>query len=125
VEGPGAADLVMAASDTAIDAGVRAGFTAFESTNAEWHAALVRWRCGLTAAQRKEYGAPPKWNCKDIKFFVGRINFDQLGEARAKELNAVATRFKLPPEQVDMLIAAGADSLRANAIYQSFLASLR
>jgi NTE family protein len=125
VEGPGGADLVMAASDTAIDAGVRAGFTAFEGTNAEWQGALVRWRCGLPAAERRRLGAPPNWNCRDLKFFVGRVNFEQIGEERARKLNTVPTRFKLPAEDVDMLIAAGADSLRANDVYKAFLASLR
>lgn len=125
VEGPGGADLVMAASDTAIDAGVRAGFTAFESVNAEWQAALVRWRCSLPAAERRRLGAPPNWNCRDLKFFVGRLNFDQLGDERAAKLNAIPTRFKLPAEDVDLLIAAGADSLRTNGVYKAFLASLR
>jgi NTE family protein len=125
VEGPGGADLVMAASDTAVDASVRASFTAFESTNAEWQAALVRWRCGLSAAERRKLGVPKNWNCRDLKFFVGRVNFDQIGEERARKLNAVPTRFKLPAEDVDMLIAAGADSLRVNNVYTAFLASLR
>jgi len=125
VEGPGGADLVMAASDTAIDAGVRAGFTAFESVNTAWQSALVRWRCGLPAAERRRLGAPPNWNCRDLKFFVGRLNFDQLGDERARKLNMVPTRFKLPAEDVDLLIAAGADSLRTNGVYKAFLASLR
>lgn len=125
VEGPGGADLIMAAADTAVDAGVRAGFTAFESTNAEWQAALVRWRCGLSAAERQRLGVPPGWKCRDLKFFVGRVNFDQLGGDRAARLNAIATRFKLPQEEVDALIAAGADSLRGNAVYNAFIASLR
>ena len=34
------------------------------------------------------------------------------------------TRFKLPAEDVDMLIAAGADSLRVNNVYTAFLAGM-
>lgn len=68
---------------------------------------------------------PPGWKCRDLKFFVGRVNFDQLGGDRAARLNAIATRFKLPQEEVDALIAAGADSLRGNAVYNAFIASLR
>jgi NTE family protein len=115
----------MAAADTAIDAGVRAGFTAFETVNADWQTALVRWRCGLSAAERKRLGAPANWNCRDLKFFIGRVNFEQLGNERARKLNAIQTRFKLPEEDVDTLIAAGADSVRGNGVYQAFLASLR
>ena len=86
---------------------------------------VVRWRCGLPASERRKLGAPKNWNCRDLKFFVGRVNFDQIGQERARRLNAVPTRFKLPAEDVDMLIAAGADSLRVNNVYTAFLASLR
>ena len=52
---------------------------------------------------------------------VNRVGFDQLGPERAKALNAVDTRFKLPAEQVDAVIAAGRDALRANPTYREFL----
>ena len=125
VAGPGGADLVMAAADTAIDASVRAGFTAFEATTAQWERAIVRWRCGLSEADRKRLGAGPNWKCGDLKIRIDRIGFDQLDPPRAAQLNAVPTRFKLPPEQVDLLIAAGADALRANRTYRAFLSELK
>ena len=125
VEGPRGADLVMAAADTAVDAGVRVGYTVLENTQTEWQAALVRWRCGLSAAERRQLGVPPNWNCRDLKFFIGRLNFDQLDPARAQKLNTIPTRFKLPAEDVDLLISAGADSLRSNGVFKAFLASLR
>ncbi len=125
VEGPRGADLVMAAADTAVDAGVRVGYTALETTQMEWQQALVRWRCGLSAAKRREYGAPVNWNCRDLKFFIGRLNFDQLGPERAQKLNSVPTRFKLPADDVDALIEAGADSLRTSPTFKAFLASVR
>ena len=56
VEGPRGVDLVMAAADTATEAALRASFTAFESTMADWQQQLVRWRCGLSAAQRQRFG---------------------------------------------------------------------
>ncbi len=124
VEGPRGADLVMAAADTATEAALRAGFTAFETTMADWQSALVRWRCGLSAEQRRRLGAPAGWNCRDLRFSVVRVGFDQLGAERAAMLNAVPTRFKLPPEQVDALIGAGGDALRANPLFQNFLGSL-
>jgi NTE family protein len=124
VEGPRGADLVMAAADTAIDASVRASFTAFERTMTDWQGQLVRWRCGLPAAQRQRLGAGAGWNCRDLKFFIGRVAFDQLGPERAKVLNAVPSRFKLPADQVDTLIEAGGDALRANPAFQDFLRSV-
>jgi NTE family protein len=124
VEGPAGVDLIMAASDTAVDSGVRSSFTAFDATMQEWQKQLIRWRCGLSAAQRQKYGAGPNWNCHDIKFFIGRVGFDQLGPDRAAQLQAIETRFRLPTEQVDALISAGSDALRLNPTYQAFLASL-
>jgi NTE family protein len=90
----------------------------------EWQTALIRWRCGLSAAQRHQLGVPAGWNCRDVKFFVTRVGFDQLGVERATALDAVPTSFRLPPEQVDAVIAAGRDALRVNATYGAFLKSL-
>jgi NTE family protein len=124
VEGPSGADLVKAAADTAIDASVAGSFTAFSATMNDWQGSLIRWRCGLSAADRVKYGARPGWNCRDLKFYVGRIGFDQLDQARAAELELIPTRFRLPPEQVDSVISAGADALRASPTFRSFAAGL-
>ena len=124
VEGPTGTELVMAAADTAVAASVNAGFTAFERTMKDWQAQLVRWRCGLSEEQRRRAQAPAGWNCRDLKFFVDRVGFEHLGPDRAKALNAVDTRFQLPAEQVDMVIAAGHDALRGNRIFNDFLASI-
>jgi NTE family protein len=123
VEGPAGVDLVMAAVDTTIDASVQSSFTAFQSTMADWQSALIRWRCGLSASQRAQYGVGPGWNCRDIKFFIGRIGFDQLDPDRAARLEAVPTRFQLPPQQVDDVIEAGRDALRASPVFKAFAAS--
>jgi NTE family protein len=124
VEGPRGTELMLAAADTAIDASVRASFTAFQSVMAEWQGALVRWRCGLSAPERARLGAPPDWNCRDVRFFVNRVGFDQLGPERAAVLNAVSTRFTLPPEQVDALITAGSDALRENGLFREFVSGI-
>ena len=47
--------------------------------------------------------------------------FDQLGPERARALNAVDTRLKLPVDQVDAVIAAGHDALRVNPTFRDFL----
>jgi len=124
VDGPSGVDLVKAAIDTTIDSSVGAGYTAFERTMDDWQSSLVKWRCGLSAADRARFGAPPGWNCRDLKFFVGRVGFDQLDPARAAELGNVPTRFHLPPQQVDSVIAAGRDVLRASPTMRDFLKSL-
>jgi NTE family protein len=114
----------MAAADTAVQASVRASYTAFERIMADWQRQLIAWRCGLSAEQRKRYGAAANWNCRDLKLMVNRVGFDQLGPERAKMLNAVDTRLKLPTDQVDAVIAAGRDSLRVNPTFRDFLKGL-
>ena len=123
-EGPTAPEIVRAAADTAIDSSARASFTAFDQTMSEWRNSLVRWRCSLSPADRQNYQAAARWDCHDLKFFVGRINFEQLGAMRATELNSIPTRFKLSPENVEMLIAAGQDALRTNPTFHAFLGSI-
>jgi NTE family protein len=124
IQGPSGRELVMAASDTAIDASVRAGFTAFDRIMSEWRNDLVRWRCGLSAADRERLGARGNWNCRDLKFYVTRVAFDILQTERAAELNQVETSFRLSQEQVDKIIEAGRDALRTNPAYTAFLNSL-
>jgi len=124
VSGPAGVDLIMATSDTATGAGAVQSYSTFDDTMVDWRDALIKWRCGLSEGDRRKYHAPPGWACRDVKFFVGRIAFEQFGPERAAQLNAVETRFKLPPEQVDMLIQAGRDAVTTNTTLQSFLKSL-
>ena len=121
VEGPSGTELIMAAADTAVQASVRASYTAFERIMSDWQRQLIVLALRLSAEQRKHYGAPANWNCRDLKIFVNRVGFDQLGLERAKALNAVDTRFKLPADQVDAVIAAGRDALRINPTFRDFL----
>jgi len=120
-EGPTAPELVMAAANTAIDASVRSSYTAFNSTMAEWREAIVRWRCALPMEELRKYGATNGPSCRELKFFVGLVNFDQLGRKRAEELNSIPTRFKMEPETVELVIGAARDALRANPTFQAFL----
>lgn len=124
LEGPSGAELVAAAADTAIDASVRASYTAFQQVTSDWQRQLIGWRCSLPPAERKKLGLKPGWNCRDLKFYVGRVDFDQLSPDRARELNKVPTRLKLPAEQVDLLIGAGRDAVRGNPTFRAFVGSL-
>jgi len=121
VAGPSGVDLINAASDTATNSGAIGSYTSFDGIMGDWRERLVNWRCHLSEAERSRLGAPPGWNCKDVRFFVGRVSFDQLGPDRAAALNAVETRLRLPPQQVDMLIDAGRDALTGNAVFRAFL----
>ncbi len=124
VQGPSGANLITASSDTATGSGAVGSYTAFQDTMARWQQSLIDWRCKLSAADRRRYGAPPGWNCRDLKLFVGRVSFDQFDEQRAAKLNAIVTAFKLPPDQVDMLISAGHDAVKSSGVFNSFLNSM-
>ena len=125
VEGPSGVNLITAASDTATESGAVGSYSAFQDAMSDWQEALINWRCKLSAAERRNFGAPAGWNCRDVKIFVGRIAFDQLGPQRAAQLNAMETAFKLPPEQVDLAISAGRDALKSSSVFNSFLSSIR
>ena len=123
LEGPSGAQLISAITDASIDAASRLGFSAFNSTMLNWREALIRWRCGLPTAEVTKMIGVRAWNCRDLKFSIGRISFDDLEKSRADRLKRVETRFKLSAETVDEVIVAGQDALlRANA-YRSFIAS--
>jgi predicted acylesterase/phospholipase RssA len=121
LEGPRGSDLVNAITGAALYASVRASYTAFQATMENWRSALVRWRCGLPAATLEKLRGGFAGGCQDLKIHVGRIGFDQLGPERAAYLGAVETRFKLPIETVDDLIAAGGEALAASPTYRAFL----
>lgn len=121
VAGPSGVDLINAASDTATNSGAIGSYTSFDGIMGDWRDRLIGWRCHLSEAERSKLGVGPGWNCKDVRFFVSRVSFDQLPPDRAAALNAVETRLRLPPEQVDMLIDAGRDALKSNAMFRAFL----
>jgi NTE family protein len=125
LDGPEGIDMVNAISDTAIRSTVRGNFQAFRQVFQAWQQDLVRWRCSLPPEQVARLGGTvANWNCRDVEFFIGEIGFNDLGPERLKALSAVPTRFQLPENQVDMVIAAGRDALRANAVFRQFMASL-
>lgn len=124
LEGPVGAELVAATTDTALDASVRASYTAFQQVTNEWQRQLIGWRCSLPPAERKRLGVKPGWNCRDLKFFVGRVDFGQFSGERATALNAVPTRFRLPPEQIELLTQAGREAVRISPTYRAFVGSL-
>jgi len=124
VDGPSGINLVTAASDTATESGAVGSYSAFEDTMNRWQDVLIKWRCRLSPAERQKYGAPPGWNCRDVRLYLARVSFDLLGPERATALSAVETRFKLPPDQVEMVVAAGRDALKANSVFRSFVKSI-
>ncbi|MBB5751199.1 patatin-like phospholipase family protein [Prosthecomicrobium pneumaticum] len=125
-EQPGLADLVMAVTDTAIDASVREGFDSLRQEMQRWHKQLIDWRCGLPRNEVERLrGSVNGWNCRDVKLFVGEVGFEELDAGERAELQRVPTRLKLPKAQVDLVIAAGREALRRNDAFADALKSLQ
>ena len=125
LEGPSGKDLVSAMMDAMLDASKRSSYAAFEATMKNWRDQLVRWRCGLKSAEvARLRGKGGRWSCRDVKFTIMRVSFEQLDAARAKKLNEVPTSFTLPAASVDELTQAGADALKSDPAYRSFLRGL-
>ena len=124
LEGPSGSDLVNAVTGAALYASVRSSYTAFQATMENWRTSLVRWRCGLPPATFLKLGGGGPRNCNDLKIYVGRVGFDQLGPERSAMLGAIETRFKLPVDKVDALIEGGSEALAANPAYRAFLKGL-
>ncbi|MBR1133082.1 patatin-like phospholipase family protein [Bradyrhizobium iriomotense] len=113
LEGPTGVELLGAVTDTAISSAVRSGFDAFRLTLQEWERSVRRWRCSLPQRETRRLGAAAGWRCDDITFEVAEVSFDQLGPHLAARLSAIPTRFKLPAEDVDLLIKSGSDAILA------------
>jgi NTE family protein len=117
LEGPSGAELLDAVTDTAIGSAVRSGFDAFRLSIREWEAAVRRWRCALPGTEAQRLGAPADWRCSNISFEITELSFDRLPPELAAKLSKVQTRFKLPPDEVDLLIQAGQDEVLADPIF--------
>jgi NTE family protein len=124
LEGPSGAQLISAITDVSVAAASRLSYSAFEDSMRNWNEKLIRWRCGLPKAEVAKYLGARAWNCRDLKFFIGRVSFDDLGKERVNKLALVPTRFKLPIDTVDELITGGSDALSRNPIYRKFIGSL-
>jgi predicted acylesterase/phospholipase RssA len=120
LEGPTGTQLVSAVADTAIDSSTRLSYAAFSALLTEWVARVKSWRCGLSAADRARLAVSASWRCNDLSLFIDLINFDQLGEPRTSQLNAIPTRFSLPAQDIDLLITSGAGALRHSSTFQAF-----
>jgi NTE family protein len=118
---PSGVDIAGGAVDTAIESTTRMSYSSFLPMMRNWERDIVTYRCSLPAERKAALVAHnPDWRCEDIKFVVTQVSFGDLPEADETALNAIPTRLKLPPEQIDQLIDAGRRALKADATVQSF-----
>lgn len=124
-DAPEIMDLIQAVSDTAVDANVRAAYDAFAAEMEKWRDRLIEYRCGLTPPEIVALrGSMEGWNCRNLSLQVAKVSFDQMREPGVRaRLDKIPTRFKLPKDDVDLLIASAGSLLRQNANYKEFLAA--
>jgi NTE family protein len=120
IEGPTGAALLGAVTDTAIDSAVRSGFDAFRLSVRDWEEATRKWRCSLSGAEARRLGASRDWRCGNIRFEINVIAFNRFDPKLATKLNAIPTRFKLEPEEVDLLIRLGHDAVASQTTLKAF-----
>ncbi len=125
VDSPELMDLIQAVSDTAVDANVRAAYDAFVAEMEKWRDRLIEYRCGLTPPEVATLrGSTDGWDCRNLSLQVAKVSFDQMREASVKaRLEKIPTRFKLPKDDVDLLISSAGSLLRQNPSYKEFLAT--
>jgi NTE family protein len=124
-ESPEILDLIQAVSDTAVDANVRAAYDTFVAEMEKWRDRLIDYRCGLTPPEVVALrDSTDGWDCRALSLQVAKVSFDGMREPSVKaRLDKIPTRFKLPKDDVDLLIASGGSLLRQNASYKEFLAT--
>ena len=68
-EGPEAKELILAVSDTAIDANMRGSYDFFRNAVSKWRQELIDYRCGLSLGEaRRMAGVGPDWKCDQLDF---------------------------------------------------------
>jgi len=125
--GPNGLDLALASIDAAIDTNVRLSYDSFVPMIRRWQDDMVRYRCGLPPDEQARIRAEKngRWQCDDVRFTVTRLSFNDLAPARAAALHAVPMRLKLPPADIDALIAAGRDAMVNNLAVRNFVARVQ
>ena len=111
--------MIDATAGTSIASSVRDEFDSLKLEVRLWGDKLVKYRCNLPAATVARYrGGLSGWNCRDVQLVVELLSFEDLPPGEAAALNAIPTRLKLTPDQVDRTIAAGREAVEVNPYLQ-------
>lgn len=116
-------DVMIAASDAAVDSSARQASDLLEKMIHEWQESVITFRCGLTTSEVDHLGGPEDWNCRDVKFSVAHISINELPEAQRRELASIPTRLSLTKAEIQSAINAASSATRNLPEVQLFLGS--
>ena len=105
--GPDGLHVMEAVADHSTDAAKRNAYDAFLGHLARWERQTIAWRCSLTPGEARALGAPAHWDCADLAYSAEIVAFNDLPSERARVLLDIPTRLSLPPDQIDLAVAAG------------------
>lgn len=110
IDGPDAPETITASVDAMVDNASRAGLDAVERETASWRERLVRWRCGLPAAESR---------CRQLQITLVRLSLSdvQASEERSRILQ-LHNKLTLKAEEVDFLADLGRRLLAASPDYR-------
>lgn len=119
--GPNGLELLLSATDIAVESAARQAADALARIVSEWQAAVIKFRCGLTPAERIALGAPARWDCADVKFSLANLAVDELPSPRREQIESIPTRLSLEPEQVDVTIQGAREATLALPRLRTYL----
>jgi NTE family protein len=102
--GPVGLELASSATDAAVDAASRLAVDLFQGMIQEWQQSVIKFRCGLSAAEVARLGGPRDWNCRDVIFHATYLSVHDLPAPARERIEEIPTRLSLTPEQIDATI---------------------
>ena len=119
--GPSGLELLLSATDIAVEAAARQAADALARIVSEWQNAVIKFRCGLKPAERIALGAPAKWDCADVKFSLANLAVEELPSPLREQIEVIPTRLSLEPEQVDVAIRGAREGTLALPLLRTYL----
>ena len=123
--GPGGLDLVLSATDSAIEAGARRAVDAFGLMIEEWRQSVLYFRCGLTQADRARLGLARDWDCQDVTFSYAYLSAGDLPQPSRDRIELIPTRLSLSAQQIDASIEGGREGALALETLRAYVRDRR
>jgi NTE family protein len=123
LDGPSGIDAMGAVVNTLMATATARTRDEFFETMKIWREDIVAYRCGLDDRQVRDLiGDRPGWKCKDVRFHVLDLRFDQVEDQNLRaKLEEIPTAYVLPREETDLLVKSAGALLRNHPEFKVFL----